>query len=111
MELQTHTFSIPLPEAHTQTLVHLLWPVVQLDPYRDSRISASALGDCLRILRAEHQRHREQRLRERLGRAPRGEPWEEALLKGDPWLDLLGQLQGLLELAAEEDGEVRVIGD
>jgi hypothetical protein len=32
-------------------------------------------------------------------------------LKGDPWLDLLGQLQGLLELAAEEDGEVRVIGD
>ncbi len=111
MELQTPTLSIPLPDAHTQPLVHLLWPVVQLDPYRDSRIPASALGDCLRILRAEQQRHREQQLRTRLGRPPRGEPWEEALLKGDPWLDLLGQLQGLLELALEEGEDLRVIGD
>lgn len=111
MELQTPTLTLPIPPDHSLPLVHLLWPVVQVDPYRDSRIPASVLGDCLRLLKAEQQRGREQRLRERLGRAPRGEPWEEALWKGDPWLELLGQLQSFFELALEEEVELRVIGD
>ena len=111
MDFQSSSLSLPVPPDHSLPLVHLLWPVVQVDPYRDSRIPASALEDCLRLLRAEQQRYREQRLQERLGRPPRGEPWEEALLKGDPWLDFWGQLRSFFELAAEAGEEVRVLGD